>query len=164
MNGGKRSSSLGRRCNNARQQHFVRLPQTDDHEKGNRSRSHQQKGRRKVVLAALDRIRPLESARQGPPCRCSSRATAQCNALARALTRPSWLEYRDMINGIRQPQLSTTARPSTVVTNPLRADPRRTPLQAPTSAKLPKNPRWPAAEHSTRNIEEVVYSPPTESP
>ena len=86
------------------------------------------------------------------------------NALARALTRPSWLEYRDMINGIRQPQLSTTARPSTVVTNPLRADPRRTPLQAPTSAKLPKNPRWPAAEHSTRNIEEVVYSPPTESP
>src|SRR5262249_12822595 len=29
----------------------------------------------------------------------------------------------------------------TVVTSALRADPRRTPLQAPTSAKLPKNPR-----------------------
>ena len=67
-------------------------------------------------------------------------------------------------NGMRQPQLSTISRSSTVVTNPLRADPRRTPLHAPTSAKLPKNPRRPAAECSTRNIDEIVYSPPTESP
>jgi len=59
---------------------------------------------------------------------------------------------------MRHPQLSTIARSSTVVTNPLRADPRRMPLQVPTSAKLPKNPRLPTAVFDKKYRRDGIFS------
>jgi hypothetical protein len=44
------------------------------------------------------------------------------------------------------------------------ADPKRMPPQAPNGTKLQKNPRCPVVDSSTRKIEEVVYSPPTDNP
>src|SRR5215467_4082252 len=51
-----------------------------------------------------------------------------------------------------------------MATAALTADPKRTPKVAPSGTKLPRKPRRPDADCSTRKTPEVVYSPPTDSP
>src|SRR6266404_9028873 len=64
----------------------------------------------------------------------------------------------------RHPQPLSDAWSRMVVVAAPTADPKSTPAQAPNGPKLPRNPRCPGFDRSTRKIAEVVYSPPTESP
>ena len=65
---------------------------------------------------------------------------------------------------MRQPQASSVASDIEAAKPAPTAEPSRMPPLAPHDASAPITPRRPSGACSTRNIIELVYSPPTESP